>query len=196
MTVEPAKPAQRQTAYASVPPWSQVQLKLEGPHGTSIRFGTVTQLQYEALGSYSHHEVSQNLFVHRMMLLLGGTVLHDFEYFIDTDFADLLKAAGDMGLKNGPGISLKDAFMTYAGLGDVFKIDGGLMLPPLSHSSVQGAPFLLGLDFFANTYRHSGAFGTAANSFGRDVGLQLRGLLLGGHVEYRGGIFQGKRSAP
>lgn len=196
ITAAPPTPAQKPSYYASVPPFSKIQLKLEGSNGTSIRFGAVTQLQYEAVGSYGEHDVSQNLFVRRTMLLLAGTVLHDLEYFVDTDFADLFKAAGDMSLKQGPGISLKDVFITYAGFGDVFKIDGGLMLPPLSHSSLQGAPFLLGLDFFANTYRHGAVFGTTANAFGRDLGLQLRGLLFGGHLEYRAGVFQGKRSAP
>jgi hypothetical protein len=196
MSTAPVQPAQKPTPYESVPSWSKIALKLEGPHGTSIRFGTVTQLQYEALGAFGDRDVAQNFFVRRTMLLLGGTVLHDLEYFIDTDFADLFKAAGDMSQKNGPGISLKDVFITYNGFGDVFKVDGGLMLPPLSHSSLQGAPFLLGLDFFANTYRHSAAYGAAANSFGRDLGVQLRGLVFGGHLEYRAGVFQGKRDAP
>jgi hypothetical protein len=196
LSAAPPVAAHKPTHYESVPPFSKLQLKLEGPYGMSIRFGTVTQVQYEALGNYAAHDVAQNLFLRRTMLLLGGTVLHDFEYFIDTDFADLMKAAGDQGTKNGPGISLKDVFISYVGLGDVFKIDAGLMLPPLSHASNQGAPFLYGLDFFSNAYRHQNVFGSAANSFGRDVGLQLRGLVFGSHLEYRAGVFQGKRGAP
>jgi hypothetical protein len=192
----PPVPAQKPTRFESVPPFSKLQLKLEGPYGTSIRFGTVTQVQYEALGSFAEHDVAQNLFLRRTMLLLGGTVLYDFEYFIDTDFVDLFKAAGEQSFKNGPGISLKDVLITYAGFGDVFKIDGGMMLPPLSHAANQGAPFLYGLDFFLNAYRHQNVFGTAANSFGRDVGIQLRGLLFGSHLEYRAGVFQGKRQTP
>jgi hypothetical protein len=72
-------------------------------------------------------------------------------------------------------------------------IDGGLMLPPLSRNSLQGAPFLNGLDFFASSYVHAGAFGSSSNSFGRDVGLQARGIVPGGLVEYRVGVFQGRR---
>jgi hypothetical protein len=196
LSAAPPVPVQKPTRYETVPAFSKLQLKLEGPHGTSIRFGTLTQVQYEALGSFAEHDVAQNFMLRRTMLLLGGTILHDLEYFIDTDFVDLFKAAGDQSVKNGPGISLKDVFITYAGFGDVLKIDGGLMLPPQSHSALQGAPFLYGLDFFLNTYRHQNVFGTAANSFGRDVGIQLRGLVFNSHLEYRAGVFQGKRQAP
>lgn len=38
-------------------------------------------------------------------------------------------------------------------------------------------------------------FGSTSNTFGRDLGVQLRGLLLE-RLEYRLGAFQGRRSAP
>jgi len=177
------------------PPKTRLELQLD--NGTSIRFGVLTQLQYEANGDFTADEpsqsVSQNIYLRRTMLLIAGTVLHDFEYFVDTDFADLFKAAGEESLKNGPGISVKDFFSTYKGLGEALMIDGGLMLPPLSRNSLQGAPFLNGLDFYASTYVHAGVFGSSSNSFGRDVGLQARGILPGGLLEYRLGVFQGKR---
>src|SRR5689334_10635250 len=93
-------------AAPSAPKPSAPQLKIEADNGTSIRFGFLTQLQYEAAGRFQDDEVSQNVFMRRMMLMIGGTVLRDFEYFIDTDFADMLKAQGDQSLKNGPGFSL------------------------------------------------------------------------------------------
>lgn len=188
----PAAPASAPPAAKSSSP----QLKIEADNGTSIRFGFLTQLQYEAAGRFQDEDVAQNVFMRRMMLMIGGTVLRDFEYFIDTDFADMLKAQGDQSLKNGPGFSLKDVLMTYKAVGDALKIDGGLMLPPLSRISLQGAPFLYGLDFFASAYTHAGVFGTTGNSYGRDLGVQLRGVLFGGHLEYRAGMFQGKRKPP
>jgi hypothetical protein len=196
----PARPRelvgpQLTTAPEKKPSAGKPQLKLELENGTSIRFGAMTQVQYEAVGQYADHEVSQNIFVRRVMLLIGGNILRDFEYFIDTDFADLFKPSGDMALKNGPGISLKDAIITWKAVGnDVLRLDAGLMLPPLSRISLQGAPFLYGLDFFSNAYTHSPIFGTSSNSYGRDLGLQARGALLAGHIEYRAGVFQGKRN--
>lgn len=178
------------------PAANENRLELVLANGTSIRFGVLSQLQYEAQGDFTHdpsNSVSQNIYLRRTMLLIAGNVLHDFEYFIDTDFADLFKAAGEESLKNGPGISVKDVFATYKGLGEAFMIDGGLMLPPLSRNSLQGAPFLNGLDFFSGTYVHAAAFGSSSNSFGRDTGVQVRGILPGGLLEYRAGVFQGRR---
>lgn len=179
---------------AAKPPSSALSIGID--NGTSIRFGFLTQLQYEAAGQFQDENVAQNVFMRRMMLMIGGTVLNDFEFFLDTDFADMLKASGEQSLKNGPGITLKDVLMTYRAVGDALKIDGGLMLPPLSRISLQGAPFLYGLDFFASAYSHAGVFGTTGNSYGRDLGLQLRGVLFSGHFEYRAGVFQGRRKPP
>jgi hypothetical protein len=85
-------------------------------------------------------------------------------------------------------------FVTYKPYEDYFKVDAGYMLPPLAHNAVQGATTLYGLDYFANTFRHAGAFGNA-NDVGRDAGVQLRGVIADGHVEYRAGVFQGLRQA-
>lgn len=122
-------------------------------------------------------------------------MLEDFEYFFDTDFADLFKApTGEQALKNGPGISTKDAFVTFRALDDRIKIDGGLMMPPGSHNSLQGGGSIFAWDFFFNTFRHNTVFGSTGNPYGRDVGAQVRGLV--GAVEYRFGVFQGKRKPP
>jgi hypothetical protein len=182
--LEPPKPP----AAAAAP-----QLKLEIANGTSIRFGLLWQGQYEARGNSGNDRLTHNLFLRRFAILLGGTVVNDFEYFFDTDFADLFKApTGDQGLKNGPGIATKDAFVTYRALDDRFKIDGGLLLPPGAHNSLQGGGSIFAVDFFANTFRHSGAFGSTGNPYGRDVGFQARGLV--GPLEYRAGVFQGRRN--
>jgi hypothetical protein len=179
-------------AKAAAPP----QLKIEAPNGTSIRFGVLWQGQLEAKGNSANDDLSRNLFVRRFALLIGGTVLKDFEYFFDSDFANLFKApTGDQPVKNGPVFQTKDAFATYRAWGDKLKIDGGLMLPPGTHNFLQGAGSLNGWDFFLNTYRFSTAFGSTNDPYGRDVGAQLRGLVLDGLLEYRAGVFQGKRNS-
>jgi hypothetical protein len=172
------------------------QLKIEIPGGTSMRFGLLWQLGYEAHGNSTNDGVTQNLFIRRFSICLGGTVLNQLEYFIDTDFADLMKAAVDTSVKNGPGISIKDAFATYVGLGDFFKVDGGLLMPAVSHNVLQGGGTQYSWDFFFNTFRHSAVFNAGANTFGRDLGVQARGLLARGLLEYRLGVFQGLRDAP
>jgi hypothetical protein len=124
--------------------------------------------------------------------LFGG----DFEYFVDTDFPDLFKAGAD-GVRRTPGLNLQDAYFTVKVAADLFKIDTGYMLPPLSHNAVQGATSLYGWDYFANTFRHNQVFNNdlaaPANPVGRDLGVQLRGLVADGLLEYRLGMFQGRR---
>ncbi len=173
------------------------QLELETDNGTSIRFGLLWQGQLEYRGNSSNDDLTRNLYLRRFALLIGGTVLGDFEYFFDTDFADLFKApTGEHALKSGPAIQTKDAFATYRALDDKLKIDGGLLLPPGTHNFLQGGGSLYSWDFFLNTYRFGNAFGSVNNAYGREVGAQLRGLVLDGLLEYRAGVFQGKRNAP
>jgi hypothetical protein len=89
---------------------------------------------------------------------------------------------------------LQEAYITYAGLGDALKFDFGYTVPPLSHNALQGAATLYSWDFFANSFRHGAMFNTSANPAARDAGVQIRGLL-GNFLEYRAGLYQGRRSA-
>ncbi|HYP88764.1 MAG TPA: hypothetical protein VEQ59_11435, partial [Polyangiaceae bacterium] len=61
---------------------------------------------------------------------------------------------------------------------------------------LQGGGSLYSWDFFLNTYRFGNSFGSVNNPYGRDVGAQLRGIVGDGLLEYRAGVFQGKRNVP
>jgi hypothetical protein len=180
--------------------------KVETPTGT-LRIGLLAQAQYQAQGSATLDGYSQNLYLRRLRILMTGTLFGRFDYFVETDSPNLLlagaPAAGDMfspALKNGAGMAIQDAFITYRPfadhkpIADVLKIDMGYMLPPMAHNAIQGATTLYGWEYYAYTFQHTNAFGTAVAPVGRDVGLQVRGLLAGGHVEYRAGLFQGLRN--
>ncbi len=175
-------------------------LRIEGKDG-SIRLGLLLQPTYEALGSASADSLTQNLYLRRTRFLVGGTLLKHFEYFFETDYPNLFKGAVNETTmtfpKNSPGLNIQDAFATYKPVEDLFKIDAGYMLPPLAHNAVQGATTLYGWDYFSNSFRHSGVFGNGApDPVGRDLGVQARGLLFDGHLEYRVGMFQGLRESP
>ncbi len=193
---EPPPPAAAAPLVGPVPS----PLKLEGPIG-SIKFGVLLQPQFEAIGSPTANGVTDNLFLRRTRVLVGGTLFKVFDYFIDTDYPNLFKAtennATDTSFaKNSPGLNIQDAFATYKPFHDFFKIDAGFMLPPLAHNAVQGAATLYGWDYFQNTFRSTGSFGNAApDPVGRDLGVEARGLVLDGHLEYRVGMFQGLRNA-
>ncbi len=185
---------------------SQAPFKIETPNGSSIKIGLLLQPQYQAvnslpgsaLDSYSH-----NLFLRRTRILVGGTLFGTIEYFLDTDYPNLFLSSNETNattmvnsqVKATPGMNVQDAFATAKPFGDVFKIDVGYMLPPLAHNAIQGAGTLLAWDYFANSFLSGNAFGSSSNPVGRDAGVQLRGLVLDKHLEYRAGLFQGLRDA-
>lgn len=168
-------------------------LKIETPN-SSIKFGLLAQPQYQSLGAGVGSGNSQNLYLRRIRLLVGGTLFNDLEYFVDTDSPNLLKTNAE-GVRNTSTMVIQDAFATYKIFKDMVKVDAGYMLPALAHNALQGATTLYGLDYFANSFLHSNIFGNATDPIGRDFGVQLRGLVLDGLIEYRVGIFQGKRNA-
>jgi len=125
--------------------------------------------------------------------LASATLFKNVELFFDTDYPDLFKAAQDSGVKNTPGLQVQDAFGTFKAIDDALKFDMGYMLPPSTHNADQGAGTLYSWDYFSNSFRNSNAFNSSGNPVGRDAGLQVRGLVLDNHLEYRAGLFQGRR---
>jgi len=172
-------------------------LKIESKNGSaSLKVGLLLQPQYEAIGSAdaAHTGTSNNLFLRRTRLLVGGTLFKNFEYFFDTDAPNLFKsdAAGQKGTQI---MVVQDAMATWKAYEDMLKFDAGYMLTPGAHNALQGAGTLLGLDYFSNSFNHTNVFNAATPPVGRDAGIEVRGLLLDNHIEYRAGLFQGFRKA-
>jgi hypothetical protein len=198
----PGPPAGPASGYVLSPP-PQSPFKIETPNGSSIRFGLLLQPQFQSVSSATLNGYSNDIYLRRTRVLIGGTLLGAFEYFFDTDFANLffteppMAGMPDPGTKATPGMNIQDAFGTWKAYGDMIKVDVGYMLPPLAHNAVQGATTLYSWDYFAYTFLSGVAapFNASASPVGRDTGAQLRGLLAGGRVEYRAGLFQGRREA-
>jgi hypothetical protein len=187
-----APPAPAATPIDVAPaPTTFVPLKIESPLA-SIKLGFLAQPTFEALGNPNPalSGTSYNLYLRRIRLLVGGTLFGKVDYFFDTDSPNLFKANAE-GVKAAP-LGVQDAFVTFKAYEDYFKVDAGYMLPPLAHNAVQGAGTLYGLDYFANSFRHANVFNSEGD-VGRDTGVQLRGLVADGHLEYRVGAFQGWR---
>jgi len=181
-------------------------LKVDASNGSSIKFGLLLQPQFQMAnsGAAALSGYTSNLFLRRARLLFGGNLFGVVDYFVDTEFANLFIAntvtttdPATMMMttttsKVTPGMNIQDAFATAKVMGDMVKVDAGYMLPPLAHNAVQGAGTLLGWDYFRFSFRHDGVFGTTTSPVGRDLGVQLRGLIAN-KVEYRLGLFQGLR---
>jgi hypothetical protein len=193
-TPEPA-PAPAPAPAAEAPPTARpapTPLKIESANN-SLKLGLLLQPQYEMAGSPTLSGVSHNLFVRRIRLLASATLFKNVELFFDTDYPDLFKSAQDSGIKNTPGLQVQDAFGTFKALDDALKVDMGYMLPPSTHNALQGAGTLYSWDYFSNSFRNSNSFNSNGAPVGRDAGVQLRGLVLDNHLEYRAGLFQGRR---
>jgi hypothetical protein len=169
-------------------------MKLEG-NGASLKLGLLFQPSYEvASGSLqpapASNQTNQSFYLRRMRLMVGLTFGSQIEFFFETDSPHLghnVSADTSAG-RSSIGMKVQDAFMTWKPM-DEFKLDGGLLLVPFSHNSVQGATTLYGLDYFESSFLQSGALGNFA---GRDVGVQARGLVIG-HLEYRLAVLTGHR---
>ena len=180
----------------------QSPLRIETPNGSSIRLGILLQPQFQSVSSAALDGYSSNLYLRRARILAGGTLFGVVDYFFDTDYPNLFLAENVAGMagapntsvKNTPGMNVQDAFITYHAYGDMVKVDAGYMLPPLAHNAVQGAGTLYAYDYFAYSFLSGNDFNSSGNPVGRDLGVELRGLLIGGHLEYRVGLFQGLRS--
>jgi hypothetical protein len=191
----------------AAPPPAPPSFRIEPSKDTSIRIGLLLQPQFQSVSSATLDKYSNNLYIRRTRILVGGTLLGIFEYFLDTDYPNLFLqsptgVAGPAGTpdtypKATPGMNIQDAFGTWRACNDMVKVDVGYMLPPGLHNAVQGATTLYAWDYFSNSFLNKGnLFGGSTSPVGRDVGVQLRGLLVDGHLEYRAGLFQGVRNAP
>ncbi|HEX3905935.1 MAG TPA: hypothetical protein VH853_24145 [Polyangia bacterium] len=211
MAAPMAPPPPLEAAPPAAPPAGPPSFKIDAGPGNTLKVGLLVQPQFQSLGSNALNGNSYNLFIRRTRLLVGGTVLGTFDYFFDTDYPNLFLATNEgptmtanaVTTKNTPGMNIQDAFITWRPLTDAnkdaFKVDAGYMLPPLAHNAVQGAGTLYAWDYFLFSFSYLGAagtnFGSTSSPVGRDLGVQLRGLVLDGHLEYRLGMFQGVRDS-
>jgi hypothetical protein len=177
------------------PPAAPGGLKIAGTNATA-KLGFLLQPAFESIsGSMPGSEnMTNNLYLRRVRLMVGMTLGDVFELFAETDTPNLGKLNAAGATLGTPVAAIQDAFMTWKPM-DEFKVDLGMMLVPFSHNSVQGATTLYGLEYFGYSFRQSARIG---NFVGRDTGVQLRGLIAK-KLEYRLGAFQGQRigaSAP
>jgi hypothetical protein len=89
------------------------------------------------------------------------------------------------------GFLVQDAFVEYK-MADAFRLDGGLMLVPLSRNTLQSTLSYYTLDISPIATVNN----TATQSSGlRDLGFQARGFVDHDRLQYRLGLFDGARNA-
>lgn len=126
---------------------------------------------------------SKDLFLRRARIILSGTMFERFSFFVDTEQPNWGRG-GDWGVRT----FLSDAFGTIR-IVDGLQIDIGMMLMPISRHGFSSAVSLNALDFHLGMLRYV----PGAHKNLRDVGLQVRGAVAGGHFLYRAGVFNGSQ---
>jgi hypothetical protein len=152
----------------------------------SIRFGALLQ----GWGDWTQDPVtegySQNLYLRRVRLLVGGQVARNITFFIETDNPNFGRAPKALG----SGFIVQDA-LAEVKFSDPLTISAGLMFVPFCRNCIQSAATLLSLDYSSFSFL---ATPVTQSSVGRDIGFQAKGYFNGNRIEYRVGAFQGFRA--
>ncbi len=134
--------------------------------------------------------IDKSFFLRRARIILQGQVAKNVSFFLETEDFDAGKDDTANKGSEGTGLFTLDAFINYK-VADELQIAVGMILLPFTHHNRQSAVSLLGVDY--NT-----AFvesGVKATNVWRDYGLEARGLLFNGIIDYRIGVFQGRDRA-
>jgi hypothetical protein len=169
---------------------ASAQIVIKGDDDVSFRLGVLGQFQADTISNPDPDPNTNNLFARRLRLLFGGQVAKNVSFFIETDAPNLGKTiSGVKGIQ--PPVIVQDAYVEVR-FTDAFMLDAGLMFIPFSRNGLQSAGTLLPIDYGAYTFTASAP---TQSTSGRDTGFQARGYFAGNRLEYRIGVFQGKRDA-
>jgi len=174
------------------PPDALAQLEIKLNDTVNMKFGFLVQ----GTGDWTENPVggayAQNLYLRRLRFIISAQITPDITFFYLTDNPNLGKASGTPPVKTiSSGLIAQDAILTWR-MARALGFDLGLMIIPLCRNCDTNAAFLLPIDYGAYTYSSSVP---EQSVNGRDTGAQARGYLLGDHLEYRFGIFEGNRSS-
>jgi len=166
----------------------------------TARLGALAQIQFQSNTDPVLVGTSDDFVVRRVRIYAVGTIGDKIEWRLDTDDPNLGRVAGSTnGTKNLNNVYIQDALVTLL-LDPGFKLDSGLITIDPSHDAIVGAAKIYAWDAFAyqglqNTPLQNNNTGTQGSApLNRDFGVQARGLLFGGHLEYHFGLTNGYRN--
>jgi len=151
---------------------------------TWLQIGVLAQLQFEAAdrtGGVNTDTWGYDFFARRVRVMGRGSIHQKVKFFFSTDIPN----AGKAGVANS--IIWNDGFVDVQ-LRPEINIAVGRFLVPFSPDNRASAGSLLGIDYNLNLLKIPTFLDRA---FWRDDGVEVRGVLLKGLIEYRGGVFHG-----
>jgi hypothetical protein len=172
----------------ALPAYAQAVIKVNDD--VNFKFGLLGQFQADTVSNPEPEPRTNNLFVRRLRLVFAGQVAENVTFFVQTDAPNLGKVL--LAGKNiTPSVILQDALASFK-MADALTFDSGLLFVPGSRNNLTLTSTLLPIDYGPFTFSDAVP---EESSVGRDTGFQARGYLLGNHLEYRLGAFQGFRDA-
>jgi hypothetical protein len=171
-----------------IPLVASAQAVIKVNDNVNIKFGTLIQAWADSQQDATTQGYGNQLFLRRFRFLVGGQISPNVSFFFETDNPNLGRNKTATSL--GSGFITQDAFVEWKPVSNAFILDAGLMLPPLCRNCLESAAALLSLDYGSNSFNESGP---TQSSVGRDTGVQAKGYVMGGHLEYRAAAFNGIR---
>jgi hypothetical protein len=114
-------------------------------------------------------------------------------FFLYIDSPNLGRTGSGFTKNLGQSTQTQDAFVELRPTGTPkIAIDAGLLLVPACRDCLTSAASVLPIDFGAYSFLASGP---TASSLGRDSGVQIKGNIARGCLEYRLGMFQGFKNS-
>jgi hypothetical protein len=166
--------------------------KLEVNEDVWMQLGFLGQIQFEAVedGSGNGDKWSNDFFARRARIMGMGSVHKNVKFFFDTDVPNAGKDKDDDD-NNDNDLVWNDGFIDLQFMPE-FNVSFGRILVPFSVENKASAALLLGIDYNVNVTKIPTPIERA---FWRDDGVEARGILLDGLIDYRVGLFRGERDS-
>ena len=175
---------------ALVPAAAFAQLQINANEDVNIKFGFQGQFWADWMqdaNTTAPQGYQQNLYLRRVRFLAGGQLAKDVTFFFETDDPNV----GKTPKAAGAGFIVQDAFLEWK-IRNFLRLDGGLMLIPFSHQTLQSTLSYYTVDISPLATPANAA---TQSSVLRDLGFQFRGFLAKDKLQYRVGAFSGERDA-
>jgi len=170
------------------PPWAILKIA----DNVIFRFGAVLQPTYEALQDPNSTGYSQSFYLRRARFNVLANLPENITVFFQTDDPRVGYANNPTGTKNiNSGFLIQDAYAQWNFLGHAMALQGGEFLVPQDRQVMTSVATFLALDLPTWSMQESTILEWNG---GRDYGIGLNGALLGDHLTYRTGVFEGYRA--
>lgn len=137
----------------------------------------------------------RQIHMYRTRLLFGGNVSPKTAWFIEVENPSVDGIGwnyADSTRNTQVSPIILDAQVEHK-FSDAFSIIAGMQLVGINRNQLQGAASLLGVDFGYYQYQYTlTQKSPLQNNYGRDIGVNFRGLLANQKFEYRVGFFGGQ----